>query len=183
MIIYNSFLYNTHWNSLSIFLTDDIDRDILVYFYLISASILFLSSITIEYTRLHNDNVYTYAPSLTRCKCHHKSKWVTMWYIPPNCYMFSPNTKNSENSKHPLIWETCKGTKPLPEPILAYYYWRSVAFILAQFGSGCLAHYFVWWVWKLHFWNHCHISQGQLIKHNSYALMKNVTFAFENFIF
>ena len=58
------------------------------------------------------------------------------------------------------------GTKPVPEPILNYHQWSSVACISGeQFHSKCpsSSYYSLQWIWKLHFLNYWHTSQGPII--------------------
>ena len=39
-----------------------------------------------------------------------------------------------------------------------------MAFTWEWYHSECPRYYFVWWVWKLYFWNYWHISQGHWVK-------------------
>ena len=51
-------------------------------------------------------------------------------------------------------------TKPLPEPMLTYHSWGSVAFIWKQFHRKCSWYQSVKWVWKFHFYDNWRISLG-----------------------
>ena len=58
------------------------------------------------------------------------------------------------------------GTKPLPEGMLTSHQYGSVYSPENNCTASTQANMlWVWWVWKSHFWNYCHIDKGQISWH------------------
>ena len=58
-------------------------------------------------------------------------------------------------------------TKPLPDPMLTYHQWGSVAYTREQFHRTCSMVQTVTWIRNVHLQNYCHISKGSMSKYLS----------------